>query len=173
MARKKGTDSNPLPPENAPPAEATPVKAPVEDLLKDMEEAEEDLEATAEPEPENAFPPAEELADLALDDTLELDRAELAAELSEDPVRLYLREIGQVKLLDAAQEFRLAAMLEGRRIILQATRHRQTGPLTPHSAATAVYRLLLGDLLTSWGRLKEDAGRLSRGAPDATQLLSE
>jgi RNA polymerase primary sigma factor len=31
----------------------------------------------------------------------------LASELSEDPVRLYLREIGQVKLLDADSEFRL------------------------------------------------------------------
>ena len=153
------------------PVRPEPAQAPVGDPLAGMEEPEEELEPT--PEPENGFPPVEELNDLALDETLELDRAELAAELSEDPVRLYLREIGQVKLLDAAQEFRLAAMIEGRRIVLQTMRHRQTGPLTPHSTATAAYRLLLADLLTSWVRLGEDAGRLGRQIPDAALLLSE
>ncbi|NOH00838.1 MAG: hypothetical protein HND47_02095 [Chloroflexi bacterium] len=33
-------------------------------------------------------------------------------ELAEDPVRLYLREIGQVKLLGADSEFRLATLIE-------------------------------------------------------------
>ena len=41
----------------------------------------------------------------------------LAGELSDDPVRLYLREIGQVKLLDADSEFRLASMIAARRLI--------------------------------------------------------
>ena len=36
----------------------------------------------------------EGLNELEVEEPLELDRAELAAELSEDPVRLYLREIG-------------------------------------------------------------------------------
>jgi RNA polymerase primary sigma factor len=102
-----------------------------------------DLDAQGEeslepgPEPENGFPPAEELNELVLDETLEVDRSELAAELSDDPVRLYLREIGQVKLLDASHEFRLAAIIEGRRVVLQAMRHGQTGPLVPNSSATA------------------------------------
>ena len=41
--------------------------------------------------------PAE--ADLLDDEALEAQRPEVAAELAEDPVRLYLREIGEVKLL--------------------------------------------------------------------------
>ena len=35
--------------------------------------------------------------------------------LSEDPVRLYLKEIGQIHLLDADSEFRLAARIEAER----------------------------------------------------------
>jgi RNA polymerase primary sigma factor len=42
---------------------------------------------------------------------------EVAAELSEDPVRLYLREIGQVKLLGSDSEFRLATIIEADRLI--------------------------------------------------------
>ena len=37
----------------------------------------------------------EGLSELEVEEPLELDRAELAAEMSEDPVRLYLREIGR------------------------------------------------------------------------------
>jgi RNA polymerase primary sigma factor len=122
---------------------------------------------------ENGFPPAEELNELVLEENLEVDRSELAAELSDDPVRLYLREIGQVKLLDAGHEFRLAAIIEGRRVILQAMRHRQTGPLIPDSGATAAYKILLGDLLTAWVRLGEDAARLGLKIPEAASLLPE
>ena len=78
-----------------------------------------------------------------------------------------------MKLLNAAREFRLAAMIEGRRIVLQALRHRQTGPLSPNSTATAAYQVLLGDLLTSLVRLGEDAGRIGKNIPDAAQLLAE
>src|SRR5690349_23781945 len=42
---------------------------------------------------------------------------EVTYELAEDPVRLYLREIGQVKLLDADSEFRLATFIEAQRQI--------------------------------------------------------
>ena len=42
----------------------------------------------------------------------------VAAELSEDPVRLYLGEIGRVKLLDSDSEFRLATMIEANRLVI-------------------------------------------------------
>jgi len=41
-----------------------------------------------------------------------LEDPSIAMELSEDPVRLYLKEIGQIHLLDADSEFRLAARIE-------------------------------------------------------------
>src|SRR5512144_2946429 len=52
------------------------------------------------------------------DDTLDIENPHLLAELSEDPVRLYLREIGEVKLLDADSEFRLATMIEANRLVI-------------------------------------------------------
>jgi RNA polymerase primary sigma factor len=124
-------------------------------------------------EPEESLSTREELNSLGVEDVLELNRVELAAELSEDPVRLYLREIGQVKLLDAAREFRLAAMIEGRRVILMTMRRRRMGKKTPESPTTTAYHNLLSDLLTAWTRLGEDAGRLGVVIPDIALLLAE
>jgi len=49
------------------------------------------------------------------EDVLDLKNPQVLAELSEDPVRLYLREIGEVKLLDSDSEFRLATLIEANR----------------------------------------------------------
>ena len=144
------------------------LKIPLPDAVASDDE---ELELAGEPEEE--LPAVEELNELGVEDTLELNRVELAAELSEDPVRLYLREIGQVKLLDAPREFRLAAMIEGRRVILLTMRRRRMGKKTPASPITAAYHNLLSDLLTAWTRLGEDAGRLKVGIPDAALLLAE
>ena len=134
-------------------------------------EPDDEIELTADPEEE--LTTGEELNSLGVEDTLELDRAELAAELSEDPVRLYLREIGQVKLLDASREFRLATIIEGRRVILVAMRRRRIGKQVSGSLMTVAYHNLLSDLLTAWIRLGEDATRLGVDTPDAALLLAE
>lgn len=56
--------------------------------------------------------------EIPMEDPLEiLEDPSLAVELSEDPVRLYLKEIGQINLLDADSEFRLAARIEADRLI--------------------------------------------------------
>jgi RNA polymerase primary sigma factor len=95
---------------------------------------------------------------------------EAAVELSEDPVRLYLREIGQVKLIDADSEFRLSTMIEAERLISNFEKHpaQKNGP-----HATAVYRSLLEELLTAWQRFEEDAKRLGSGLPDLALVLAE
>ncbi len=134
-------------------------------------EPEEELEQAAESE--EGLAAGEEPGNLGVEDPFELNRAELAAELSEDPVRLYLREIGQVKLLDAAREFRLAAMIEGRHVILMTTRRGRMGKKTPDSVTTMAYHNLLSDLHTAWTRLGEDAGRLKVETPDAALMLDE
>src|SRR5215211_5917063 len=56
--------------------------------------------------------------ELLEDEPLDLHSPQLAAELADDPVRLYLREIGQVKLLDSDSEFRLATMIEANRLVI-------------------------------------------------------
>ncbi len=141
--------------------------------LPDASESEPEEELELSGEPEEGLSVGEDLNGLAVEDVLELNRAELAAELSEDPVRLYLREIGQVKLLDGAREFRLAAMIEGRRVILLTMRRRRMGKKTPEAPTTAAYHNLLSDLRTAWTRLGEDAGRLGVEIPDAALLLAE
>jgi RNA polymerase primary sigma factor len=142
-------------------------------LLQETIEAEPEEELEIADEPEEGLPAVEEPNNLGVEDTYELNRVELAAELSEDPVRLYLREIGQVKLLDASREFRLAAMIEGRRVVLLTMRRRHNQKKAPKLPITAAYRNLLRDLLTAWTRLGEDAARLSVDIPDAALLLAE
>ncbi len=141
-------------------------------LSKEIEsDSEEEPELSMEPEESQAA--AEGLSEPDVEEPLELDRAELAAEMSEDPVRLYLREIGQVKLLDAPSEFRLAAMLEGRRVVLMTMRRRRMGKQDLGSPTKAAYHSLLGDLLMAWTRLGEDAERLEHHIPDSELLLAE
>ncbi len=134
-------------------------------------EEEEELEVSNGNE-ENGYSQSEEdLGNMAVEETLELDKIELAAELSEDPVRLYLREIGQVKLLDGDSEFRLATMIEARRLILTLG-HRRTGR-SSESLEQAIYHDALAELITAWGRMHEDASRLHIELPDATLMLAE
>ncbi|HSR21067.1 MAG TPA: sigma-70 family RNA polymerase sigma factor [Anaerolineales bacterium] len=97
-------------------------------------------------------------------------RPAVAAELAEDPVRLYLREIGQVKLLDADSEFRLATLIEAKR---QLAAFRKRPVRKGHAAAKAAYHSLLSEATTSWKRLGEDASRLKREPPDASRILAE
>ena len=105
-----------------------------------------------------------------LEESLVTQRPEIASELSEDPVRLYLREIGQVKLLDSDSEFRLATLIEARRI-LNTFRQRPVRKGT--APAVGAYRSLTAELLTSWHRFNEDAERLKIDLPDLCLLLAE
>ena len=64
-----------------------------------------------------------------------LEDPTIAVELSEDPVRLYLKEIGQIDLLDADSEFRLATRIAARRIfasILEGGLERKHGKMSQH-----------------------------------------
>src|SRR5271157_1391877 len=63
-------------------------------------------------------------SDLLVEDVLEEKQPEIAAELSGDPVRLYLREIGQIKLLNSDDEFRIATIIEARRLVGMFRRHQ-------------------------------------------------
>ncbi|HMB23094.1 MAG TPA: sigma-70 factor domain-containing protein, partial [Anaerolineales bacterium] len=104
------------------------------------------------------------------DDIVDLKSPEVAAELSEDPVRLYLREIGAVKLLDSDSEFRLATIIEANRFV-STLRRRQL----PHglSRECGIYHAALGELHTSWERLLEDTERLHYDPPELSLILTE
>lgn len=104
-----------------------------------------------------------------LDDVLTLQSRD-TAELSEDPVRLYLREIGQVKLLDADSEFRLATIIEADRLVgtLRKLKHRKGV-----SQASSVYHSITSDMLTSWDRLVGDTERLDHELPSLALTIAE
>jgi RNA polymerase primary sigma factor len=104
------------------------------------------------------------------DEALEESRPEFTAELAEDPVRLYLREIGQVKLLTSDGEFRLATLVEAQHQ-LAAFSERSVRKGTPRSVAA--YRSLLSELATSWSRFGEDARRLKKDVPDLCRMMEE
>ncbi len=144
-----------------------------------------------------------ELAHLELEPGLEeeeplsiLHDPALAAEVSEDPVRLYLREIGSIELLSADQEYWLATQLEAsRRLDWLSRKHplsRRTLGMRPARASDAspskrrrlkreedpgaarrIYKALCEDLRTSWARVLEDTRRFSFSPPDLLQLFDE
>jgi RNA polymerase primary sigma factor len=103
-------------------------------------------------------------------DLFDIKNPEIVAELAEDPVRLYLREIGQVRLLDADREFRLATMVEAQRLVAAYLRRPHRKGL---STVCAIYHSILTDMLTSWERLITDAERLNHELPDLGLILTE
>jgi RNA polymerase primary sigma factor len=108
--------------------------------------------------------------ELLEEEVLDLKNPEVAAELSEDPVRLYLREIGEVKLLDSDSEFRLATIIEASRFVITLRRRPLTKGL---SRECAIYHVILSEMHTSWERLVEDAKRLHYELPDLGLILTE
>ncbi len=127
-----------------------------------------------EPDEQGLVQASEEWTELAMEDPVEiLEDPAIALELSEDPVRLYLKEIGQIHLLDADSEFRLAARIEAERRLKAVEKH-----ITPVYGKPGHYRALFSgvvqDLVTFWGRLQEDANRLNQGTPpDLNLILTE
>jgi RNA polymerase primary sigma factor len=114
-----------------------------------------------------------ELESLVKEEPLEiLDNPGLVMELSEDPVRLYLKEIGGIDLLDTDREFWLASRLDTvRRIEVISRGHplARKGESKPRS----IYRALYDELLTAWKRLEEDSQRLGYPRPDLRAILQE
>jgi RNA polymerase primary sigma factor len=131
----------------------------------------------------------EDIELLAKEETLEILRdPRLVSEINEDPVRLYLKEIGSIGLLSSDQEFWLATRLEAARRLDYLSRQH---PLVRNSAdaskspqktrniasetesATLIFRAIYEDMSTSWTRVLEDAHRLGYEPPDLHRLAPE
>ncbi len=92
-------------------------------------------------------------------------------DIPDDPVRLYLREIGRVELLDVNSEFRLATMVEGQRFVSGSRCQLLKGGNVSLEANT--YRTIVGDLREYWGTLQEFAKKHSSDLPDLGLMLAE
>ena len=109
-----------------------------------------------------------------------LQDPKIISEIGEDPVRLYLKEIGNIDLLTADQEFWLATRLEAvKRLDLLARQHplARGGDSTENEEDTIstrrIYRALYEDMTTSWTRVVEDTKRLGYDCPDLGSILTE
>jgi RNA polymerase primary sigma factor len=115
----------------------------------------------------------DELRPGALDTIADLRQdSNLAMDINQDPVRLYLKEIGNIELLNPDQEFWLATRLEAsRRIDLLNRQH----PLAKRNEPDpyAFYRAMYNDMKTCWDRLEDDTLRLGFQGPDLIKLFDE
>ncbi|HUV29340.1 MAG TPA: sigma-70 family RNA polymerase sigma factor [Anaerolineales bacterium] len=143
--------------------------------IKQVQEAltESDLDAQGEPDEVAILREEMELGDLKKEKPADiLADPSMAGELSDDPVRLYLREIGGIDLLIPDQEFWLATQIEASRRVESLTRQH---PLirTNDSLPQGIYKALYEELLTSWKRVVEDNLRLGFEVPDLRLILRE
>lgn len=109
---------------------------------------------------------------LAAEPLEDIETTGLTVELSEDPVRLYLKEIGQINLLDADSEFRLAARIEAIRFI-NALKEKLPGDCDAAQVETELFLSVYDELLIFHKRLDEDAQRLKYDPPDPALILAE
>jgi RNA polymerase primary sigma factor len=132
-----------------------------------------------EPDDESLQHEADDLESLVREEPLDLlDNPNLMLELSEDPVRLYLKEIGGIELLDTDREFWLSTCLEaGRRIDTLGRSHplarRNSDGSERRPAAHNVYEALYDELKIAWRRVLEDTHRLGYDCPDLALSLGE
>jgi len=151
-----------------------------------------------EPDDEVLAMQDEDLEEIIQEDSTELLKdPRLATEISEDPVRLYLKEIGDIDLLDPDREFWLSTRLEATKrldLLSQQIARRGKSTLEPertpvdrklmaeealhaHRLSTtpkrSLYHAIYEDMITSWQRLVEDTNRLGYSCPDLNLILAE
>jgi len=147
-------------------------KKPSVDEVEDLvDEIDDDMEVY-EPDPQTI---ADDVSDITVDepeDTVALTaKAHPSSEFSEDPVRLYLKEIGSIKLLDTDQEFWLSTMIAANRWVDSLNRGH---PLArDYATSTSVFEALYDELVTIWKRVIEDTRRLDYPCPDLALIILE
>jgi len=135
--------------------------------------ADKDIKEEGEPDEEVLSREAKDLENLVKDEPIDLlDNPSLIMELSDDPVQLYLKEIGGIDLLDTHHEFWLSTQVEAARLIDTLSRQH---PLArkDETSVQNVYLALFQELQTAWKRLVEDTLRLGFALPDLVKVLEE
>jgi RNA polymerase primary sigma factor len=113
-----------------------------------------------------------ELEKTSQDDLPEVARIPEPTETGDDPVRLYLKEIGRVDLLTADHEFRLSARIEA---VKRLDNTRRQHPVAKRGGGKPqpTFRALYDVLITSWKRVTEDTKRLGHPSPSVLSILEE
>lgn len=160
----------------------------VDEILGDNENGEDDLLSGEDIDEETLSLEAADLELLIKEEPLDLLRdPKIYSEINEDPVRLYLKEIGNIDLLKLDQEFWLATRLEAdRRLEALSRRHplarsslagedalKPEAFLKDGETARRIYQALYEELSTTWPRLEQDTGRLGYECLDLSLILKE
>jgi RNA polymerase primary sigma factor len=96
----------------------------------------------------------------------------ITADTGDDPVRLYLKEIGQVDLLDVDHEFWLATQVEASKR-LERTRNQHPLAKRGNGSPKATYRALYDELFNHWKHMLEDTHDLGFDPPDFFSIIEE
>ncbi|MBI3160631.1 MAG: sigma-70 family RNA polymerase sigma factor [Chloroflexi bacterium] len=156
-------------------------KDPEEELLEAVEDAvEEDDDELIELEDDfDEEPSEEELAEVAsvLEDGIDGEDEEgayieIPADYGDDPVRLYLKEIGRVELLDVDHEFWLATQVEGIKR-LERLRRAHTRARRVENEPGDVYKALWDEIVQSWKLIESGVKKAKLKPPDLGQTLEE
>ncbi len=127
-----------------------------------------------EPDDSSLAQAGNEWNELVVEDPLEiLEDPTIALELSEDPVRLYLKEIGQIHLLDADSEFRLAVRIEA---LVRIEKFEAKLKIARGSEGyyKALYSLMIDEMVQTWSGLQDGARDMgNREIPDLSLMFAE
>jgi len=93
-------------------------------------------------------------------------------DMGDDPVRLYLREIGLVELLDSDLEFWLATRVESRSRLDEIISTHPTAQEN-NGETRAVYRAIFSVLQKAWPKVNEETKKLKKKAPELLSILDE
>ena len=121
---------------------------------------------------EDDEPPEEELEEIAGDESLREDRLALAGlELSDDPVRQYLKEIGQTPLLTPTQEIWLSTQIAAANQLLMLRKAEIKAERGPVGAGALL--VVWNRLMTAWAKVIEETKKLHRPIVDFPVLVRE
>ncbi|HEY4689276.1 MAG TPA: RNA polymerase sigma factor RpoD [Anaerolineae bacterium] len=118
-------------------------------------------------------PDEAELEEIEIEDEEEEDESlEWSAELADDPVRMYLKEIGQVRLLDTDQEVWLATQMSAVEH-LQQLEGRAREALHHQPSRADVMRSIYANLQSSWKALEKACRKSHVKKPSLAALVVE
>jgi RNA polymerase primary sigma factor len=140
---------------------------------EDLEDDDEDDQDEDDDEGLNIASEVKELEEMAKEAPSEtLKAAELLADLGDDPVRLYLKEIGRVDLLQTDHEFWLSTRVEAVKRV-QNVRAQHPIATRGEGKPQPTFRALYDELVTAWKRVIEDTKRLGFDPPEFVPILEE
>ncbi len=146
------------------PSKANPILLETDEEPSENQEKAAILDEVAEPSPGEL----EEIEEEEPEDT----KREASLEATNDPVRMYLREIGRVPLLEPHQEIWLSTQREAATYLegLQTRLSERSGQtLTGEEILTA----LLDSLRDAWSAVRKNCRRLNLPAPNLATLADE